>query len=178
VSAAAVPGVTIACRYDAGRVPPVGVPYGGRMARPLRSDLPDGTYHVTGRGVGGAAIFLADHDWLLFLGLLRECTARHLWFCHAFCLMKNHYHVVLDATRANLSDGAQWLNGSYARRFNARYGRTGHLFGARFWASVIEGEDYLAAACRYVLANPVRAGLCHEPAAWRWSGSRYGSELD
>jgi putative transposase len=147
------------------------------MARLPRKIFPDGLYHVTTRGVAGIAIFLDDDDRLFFLRLLAEVVRRHAWRSHAFCLMTNHYHLVVETLRENLSDGVRRLNGVYAQRFNLRYGRTGHLFGDRFWVAPLETEGHLRETCRYVLLNPVRAGLCGEPAAWPWSASRIGFDV-
>jgi putative transposase len=110
------------------------------MPRLPRSLLPDGFFHVTGRGVDGLAIYRNDHDRRDFLGLTWWVTDRFGWEIHALCLMTNHYHFVLDTTRAALSDGMHRLNGVYAAGFNARYGRTGHLFGERFAARAIEAD--------------------------------------
>ncbi|MGH3105146.1 MAG: transposase [Gaiellaceae bacterium] len=142
------------------------------MPRQPRSDLPDGFYHVTARGVAGARIVRDDDDRRLFLGLLAGTVARCRWRCHAFCLMTTHYHLVLETTRADLSRGVQRLNGVHAQQFNVRHGRTGHLFGARFASWLIESEEHLEATCRYVRLNPVRAGLCREADDWPWSGTR------
>jgi REP-associated tyrosine transposase len=139
------------------------------MARGLRSCLPDGVFHVTTRGVNGCAIYLDDSDRWAFLGLLAECVERNDWNVHVYCLMTTHYHLVVEATQEELSLGMQRLNGVHALRFNRRHRRHGHLFGDRFASWVIEGEDYFAATCRYVLLNPVRAGLCRRPEEWPWS---------
>jgi len=93
------------------------------------------------------------------------------------CLMTNHFHLVLETVRPLLSAGMQRLNGRYAGWFNRKYGRTGHLFGDRFGARVVESDSYLAEVCTYVINNPVRAGLCAHPADWPWSASRFGFEL-
>ncbi len=142
------------------------------MARRPRSQLPDGVYHVTARGVARCLVFLDDEDRLAFLGLLAAAVGRHAWCCHALCLMGNHYHVVVECSQPNLSAGFHRMNGMYAQSFNSRHGRWGHLFGERFAALPIESERHLEAACRYVLENPVRAGLCERPEDWRWSGVR------
>ena len=150
-------------------------PYAERVGRLSRSILPDdGVYHVATRGVARSPIYLEDDDRLYFLRLLREVTDAARWGCHGFCLMTNHYHLVVATTRDLLSRAMPRLNGLYARSFNEKYGRSGHLFGDRFVARVVDDEAYLRALCRYVVENPVRAGLCDRAADWRWSASRYG----
>jgi REP element-mobilizing transposase RayT len=143
------------------------------MPRVVRTALPDGFFHVTALGVNKTAIFLDDRDRLFFLELLLECVERFVWEMWAMCLMTTHYHLVLHSTRPNLSDGIQVLSGEHAARFNARYERTGHLFGGRFGSRVIDSDEYLAAACEYVWHNPVRAGLVTRPEDWPWSHLRY-----
>ena len=140
--------------------------------------MPDGYFHVTARGVERRAIYLDDDDYRSFLGLFTATVRRQSWDVYAFCLMPNHYHVILEATREALPEGIQWLDGIYAKDFNARYQRWGHLFGARFASWAIESEKHLYAAARYVLANPVRAGLVDRAEDWPWSGSRWGKRLE
>jgi putative transposase len=147
-------------------------PYGVAVSRLPRYVFPDGTFHVGTRGVDGTAIFRRDDDRRFFLHLFADVVARNDWFVHVFCLMTNHYHFVVEALRDELSDGFHRLNGVYAQAFNRRYRRRGHLFGDRFWSGLIEDDEELEDTCAYVLANPVRAGLCDEPADWPWSGSR------
>ena len=142
------------------------------MPRIPRSVFPDGFFHVATRGVAKMPIYGDDNDRRNFLGLLAFAVDRYEWTCQAFCLMTNPYHLVLDTTRENLSDGMQVLNGDYAQGYNGKYGRWGHLFGDRFAAFVIRDEDHLRNACEYVLNNPVRAGLCALAEDWPWSGSR------
>jgi putative transposase len=142
------------------------------VARIPRCAYPDGTFHVGARGVAQMPIYRDDEDRLGFLRLLAVATARFDWTCHAFCLMSNHYHLVLDATREDLSDGLQVLNGFYAQGFNGKYRRWGHVFGDRFWSRSLQEQD-LERACLYVMENPVRAGLCRRSTDWRWSGCRY-----
>jgi len=143
------------------------------MPRPLRCDLPDGFYHVTSRGVNRCAVFADDVDRVVFLRLLAECVERFAWRCHAFCLMGTHYHLVVETVRARLSAGLHRLNGLYAQHFNHRHDRVGHLFGGRFHSWIVEDEAHLAATCRYVVQNPVRAGLSATAADWPWSAPRY-----
>ena len=117
------------------------------------------------------------NDYRLFLVLLRDAVEQWDWYVHVLCLMPNHFHLVVGTTGPRLSAGLHRANGVYAQSFNARYERSGHLFGDRFFARRIETEEELHAVCRYVLANPVRAGLCEAAADWPWSGSRYGFEI-
>jgi putative transposase len=148
------------------------------VPRILRTSLPDGYFHVTARGVERRPIYLDADDYQSFLGLFAATVRRQSWNVYAFCLMPNHYHAVLEAAREALSEGIQWLDGVYAQDFNARYGRWGHLFGARFASGVIETEEHLYTASRYVLANPVRAGLVERAEEWPWSDSRWGKRLE
>jgi putative transposase len=147
------------------------------MARLPRYVFPDGTFHLGTRGVDGTAIYRSDDDRRFFLRLLADVVERNEWLVHVFCLMTNHYHLVVAALRTDLSEGFHRLNGVYAQAFNRRYCRKGHLFGDRFWSGLIETDEELEATCRYVLENPVRAGLCASPPEWRWSASRYGVHL-
>ena len=120
-------------------------------------------------------IFRDDNDRVSFLGLFAYVVHHFEWDCHAFCLMTNHYHLVIEARREDMSNGFQRLNGVHAQSFNAKYGRWGHLFGERFWCRSLE-EEGLERTCLYVMANPVRAGLCERISDWPWSACRY--ELD
>jgi REP element-mobilizing transposase RayT len=143
------------------------------MARPLRRDLPDGAFHVTTRGVFGALVHRDEIDYLTFLRLL-EATARHEdWQVDALCLMPTHHHLLVRCRRAALSSGMHQLNGAYAQTFNLRHGRHGHLFGDRFVARAVRGERHYRTIWRYVVANPVRAGLCNDAADWPWTRSRF-----
>jgi putative transposase len=118
------------------------------------------------------AIYRDASDRRNFLSLLALAVHQYEWTCHAFCLMTNHYHMVLDTTRENLSDGMQLLNGDYAQGFNGKYRRWGHVFGGRFWCRSLD-EDELEHVCLYVMENPVRAGLCKHSADWPWSACRF-----
>jgi REP-associated tyrosine transposase len=145
------------------------------MARVPRYVLPDGITHVFARGVRKQAIYVREMDAHRFLGGLDELTQRFDIVCLAYCLMPNHYHLVVDATQAELSRGLHRLNGSYAQWFNKEYGHWGHLFGDRFGANEVRDEAYALRLVRYVLLNPVRAGLCRHPREWRWSS--YGATV-
>jgi len=132
---------------------------------------------VTTRGAGRQAVFVTDADRLFFLELLRDVRRRFRWQPHAFCLMTNHYHLVLEAPLVALSAGMQRLNGLYAEHFNATYRRWGHLWGDRFALWQVRDERHLAETCSYVRANPVRAGLCESPSEWRWSDARAAASV-
>jgi putative transposase len=141
------------------------------MPRFPRSQLDDGFFHVTAHANFGLTLFVDDVDRLDFLHLLRFTVDLSEWRCHAHCLMGTHYHLVLEASRAKLSEGMRRLNGDYARRFNRRHGRRGHLFEERFSSYVLRNERHLEAAVAYVLQNPVRAGLCTHTRDWQWSAA-------
>ena len=144
------------------------------MPRRPRNQLREGRiFHVTARGVDRAAIFRDDADRRAFLRLLADCVRRFRWRCHAFCLMGNHYHLVVEPPAlSELSAGLHRLNGVYAQQFNRKHARSGHLFGERFASWLLDDEEHYEATCAYVVANPVRAGLCARPEDWRWSGAR------
>jgi REP-associated tyrosine transposase len=144
------------------------------VPRIRRSELPDGIFHVTTRGVFRRHVFTDDADRLHFLELLELVVRRHVWECHAFCLMGTHYHLVVETATDPLSAGMQYLNGEYAQRFNRRHGRDGHVFGARFSSWVIRDDDHFVRTVEYVLANPVRAGLVEDWTRWPWSAARGG----
>lgn len=139
------------------------------MARPLRICVPGGVYHVIARGNERAAIYRDEADRFRFLQALAHVVDRFGWLCHAYCLMGNHYHLVVETPRPNLPTGIQQLNGPYAQRFNERHGRCGHVFQARYRSILVEKDSHLLALCRYVVLNPVRAGLCPRPDAYYWS---------
>jgi REP element-mobilizing transposase RayT len=143
------------------------------MPRLPRSALPaEGIFHVTSRGVARSVIARDDDDRRYFLVVLAREVRRQDWTVHTFCLMPNHYHVIVETSMERLSLGLHRLNGDLARAFNARHERWGHLFGDRFAAFAIRDEEHLHNACDYVLNNPVRAGLCKRTEDWPWSGSR------
>ena len=142
------------------------------MARPLRIEFPGALYHITARGNAGQDIFLDARDSRRFLDLLGEVATRLRWRCFAYCLMTNHYHLVVETPAPNLSHGMRQLNGRYTQAFNFRHQRDGHLFQGRYQAILIDREAYLKEVCRYVVLNPVRAGLAPDARAWRWSSYR------
>jgi REP element-mobilizing transposase RayT len=140
------------------------------VPRPRRSEFQAGLYHVVTRGAGGIAIFGDDDDRFLFLHLFARTLRRMEWSCHAYCLMTNHYHLLVQTKTANLSAGMHVLNGTYARAFNERHGRRGHLFGARFYSGEIDDDDGYERSCLYVVENAVRAGMCAVWTDWPWCG--------
>lgn len=142
------------------------------MTRPLRIEYPGAVYHVTPRGDARRPIFRTEEDRVLFLEVLASIVSRFHWLCHAYCLMDNHYHLVLETPEGNLSRGMRHLNGVYTQRFNRRYRKPGHVFQGRYKAIVVERESYLLELCRYVVLNPVRAKAAATPEAWRWSSYR------
>lgn len=142
------------------------------MSRPLRIQAPDLTYHVCARGNRKEDIYLDDADRYEFLALLSRVTETHVLECHAYCLMSNHYHLVATTLEPNLSSAIQALNGPYAQWWNVRHGRVGHVFQGRFKAQVVQDDSYMLTACRYVVLNPVRAGLVSSPDEWPWSSYR------
>lgn len=139
------------------------------MARPLRIELADGFYHVTARGNAQDDIYLDDEDRLSWLVLLGSVCRRFNWRCHAYCLMTNHYHIVIQTLSANLSQGMRQLNGVYTQNFNRRHRRTGHVFQGRYKAILVQKDAYLLELVRYVVLNPVRAGIVSSAQEWPWS---------
>ena len=150
----------------------------GHMPRPLRIEFPGALYHVTSRGNNQARIFWDDADRRSFLGALAAVVARDRFELHAYCLMGNHYHAVLGTPAANLARGMQRLNSAFAQYANARHGRSGHVFQGRYHAQLVEEEPHLLHVARYVVLNPVRAGLAAAPAGWRWSSYRATAGLE
>ena len=150
------------------------------MARPRRIIDPNGYYHVTVCGNDGRVIYETRRDAKDFLARLAEQVRRREWICLAYCLMTNHYHLLLRAPTGgpSLSLGMQTLNGRYSRAFNRRYGRKHHLFRNRFGTTPVERDEHLLEAARYVVLNPVRAGLVEDPAEWPWSSYRACAGLD
>jgi putative transposase len=142
------------------------------MARPLRLEFPHAVYHVTSRGNARQEIVTTDADRRMFLALLAHVVSRYGWLCHAYCLMDNHYHLLLETPTPNLSQGMRQLNGRYTQTYNRAHRRVGHLLQGRFTAIVVEKEAHLLELCRYVVLNPVRAKLVPHPRHWAWSSYR------
>ena len=145
------------------------------MTRPLRLEFAGAICHVTARGDRQEEIYLDDTDRVGYLELLGEVCGRFNWTLHAYCLMTNHYHLIVETPDANLSIGMRQLNGVYTQRFNRRHRRVGHVFQGRYHAVLVQKETYLLELTRYVVLNPVRAGMVAEPGHWPWSS--YGAML-
>ena len=150
------------------------------MARPLRLEFAGALYHVTARGNERRAIFLddLDTDRAMFLDTLAQAVERFDWVCHGYCLMTNHYHLLIETPDANLSKGMRQLNGVYTQYLNRSHGRVGHLFQGRYQGILVEKEAYLLELARYVVLNPVRAGMVSTPEDWHWSSYRATAGLD
>lgn len=142
------------------------------MARPLRLEYAGACYHITSRGNAKQAIFLDDADRETCLGIVASTVKQFGWALYAYCLMGNHYHLLLETPLPNLSRGMRRLNGLYTQRFNRRHERVGHLFQGRYGAILVERETYLLELVRYLSLNPVRAGFVSSPEEWRWSSHR------
>jgi putative transposase len=149
------------------------------VPRGARIQLPGDISHVVARGAAQQAIYRDDIDRRRFMRLLGEIVLARRWRCLTYCLMGNHYHLVVQLREQNLSVGMRELNGTYARWFNDRHERSGHLFEARYWSKPVRHEAHMIGLARYVALNPVRAAMSPAPAHWRWSAHRalIGAEL-
>jgi REP element-mobilizing transposase RayT len=142
---------------------------GGTMARPLRIEFSGAIYHVTSRGNARGNIFADNADRETFFATLATVVRKHRWLCHGYCLMDNHYHLLLETPEGNLASGMRQLNGIYTQTFNRRHDRVGHLLQGRYKAILVERDSYLLELCRYIVLNPVRCRAVKEPESWMWS---------
>jgi putative transposase len=142
------------------------------MSRPIRLEYEGALYHVTSRGDRREDIYESDGDRNAFLDLLGDVCERVNWVCHAYCLMSNHYHLLIETPDANLSRGMRDLNGKYTQIFNRAHHRVGHVFQGRYKAIIVDADSYLMELARYVVLNPVRAGMVDKPEDWPWSSYR------
>jgi REP element-mobilizing transposase RayT len=142
------------------------------MSRPVRIEFPNALYHVTARGDRREDIFEDDVDRQAFLEIFGQVVKQFNWLCYAWCLMDNHYHLLIQTPYANLSKGMRQLNGVYTQSSNRRHARVGHLFQGRFKAILVDSDAYLLELARYVVLNPVRAGMVRKPDKWAWSSYR------
>lgn len=139
------------------------------MSRPLRIEFPDTVYHLTSRGDRREVIFEDDADRETFLAVLGQAMARFDACVLAWCLMTNHYHLVVQTRQGQLSQLMRHLNGVYTQAYNRRHGVVGHLFQGRVKSILVDHDSYLLAVCRYVELNPVRAGMVAAVQDWSWS---------
>jgi REP element-mobilizing transposase RayT len=142
------------------------------MSRPLRIEFPGAVYHLTSRGDRREAIYLDDADRQTQIDVIGQAMDRFDAVVLAYCLMGNHYHLVVHTREPNLSRLMRHVNGVYTQAFNRRHGMVGHLFQGRFKAILVDGDAYLLRLCRYVERNPVAAGLVANAGDWVWSSYR------
>jgi putative transposase len=139
------------------------------MARPIRIEYAGALYHVTARGDRQEDIFLLDQDRINFLSILERTSERFNWLIHAYCLMDNHYHLLIETPDSNLSKGMRQLNGVYTQTSNRLHGKVGHVFQGRYKAIIVQKETYLLELARYIVLNPVRARMVKQAKHWPWS---------
>jgi putative transposase len=164
------------CRFcdNFGRVVARGLcaSYGVAVPRRLRPEIPGCFFHIFARGNVQAALFRDERDYEAWLQMLARTVERFPWNCHAYCAMPNHFHLLIETPEPTRSTGMRHLSGSYAVRFNERYAGSGHVFQGRYGAKPIVGEPQFLETCRYIVLNPVRAGVRDAPERWRWSSYR------
>jgi REP element-mobilizing transposase RayT len=142
---------------------------GGRMARPLRIEYPGAFYHVTSRGNEQKDVFKSQKDRERFLSYVESAVVRYGAVVHTWCLMSNHYHLLLETPSGNLSQIMRHINGAYTTYFNVKRKRAGHLFQGRYQAILVEADAYAVELSRYMHFNPVRAGMVAKPEHYQWS---------
>ena len=148
------------------------------MPRRPRIIVPDAIYHVAPIGNDGRGIVVDDHDRVRLLALIERAARQHRWIILGYCLMTNHFHLLLRVGESGLSAGMQAILGDYARFWNRRHGHAGHLFRNRFSMVDVLSERHLLASVRYIDLNPVRAGMRSNPEDWPWSSYRSHVGLD
>ncbi len=139
------------------------------MARPLRIEFAGAVYHVTSRGDRREDIFFTDADRKAWLAQLKQVCVRFNWRCHAWCQMTNHYHLIIETAEPNLAQGMRQLNGVYTQYINRAHSRVGHVFQGRYKAILVDKDSHLLELARYVVLNPLRAGMTQDIADWPWS---------
>jgi REP element-mobilizing transposase RayT len=139
------------------------------VSRKPRLELEGGIHHVYARGVEQRLVYRDDEDRRTYLRELGEVIRETHWRCLSYCLMDNHLHLLVETPKANLGSGMRLLHGAYARAFNDRHGRVGHLFQGRFGSVLITTQAQLWAVIAYIVRNPVDAGLCDRADQWQWS---------
>lgn len=146
---------------------------GAVVSRPLRIEYPGAFYHVTSRGNERRTVFQSNRDREKFLSYLESTHERYGAVIHVYCLMGNHYHLLLETPRGNLSKILHYINGAYTTYFNIKRGRSGHLFQGRYKGILVDKDEYCKELSRYVHLNPVRAGMVKAPLEYPWSSYRY-----
>jgi REP element-mobilizing transposase RayT len=142
------------------------------MSRPIRLEFPDALYHITSRGDRREDIYDDDADREAFLKIFSKVIEQNNWYCYSYCLMSNHYHLLVQTPDANLSKGMHQLNGIYTQYYNRRHGLTGHLFQGRYKSILVDQDAYLLELSRYIVLNPVKAGMVKSVEKWVWSSYR------
>lgn len=142
------------------------------MARPLRLEFAGALYHITTRGDRQEDIYLTEDDRVAYLEILGKVCERFNWIVHAYCLMDNHYHILVETPDSNLSRGMRHLNGVYTQYFNRTHKRVGHVYQGRYKAIIVQKESYLLEVARYIVLNPVRARMVRAAKDWPWSSYR------
>ena len=142
------------------------------MSRPLRLEFPGAVYYVTARGNAGQQLFTDLEDGQRFTELLGQEIAQQRWLCHGFCLLEDHYHLLIETPEPTLARGMARLNMTYSQWFGRRHHRRGHLFEGRYHTKIIEKDIWLLALCRHVVLNPVRVKAVNRADLWRWSSYR------
>ena len=142
------------------------------MGHPVRIEFPGAVYHIYSRGNRKENIFLDNDDRKLFLEIFSEISERNSWMCHAYCLMGNHYHLLLEIPHGILAPGMQHLNSLYARKFNRKHIMVGHLFQGRYKADLILDSNRFLLTARYICRNPVEASIVEDASQWPWSSYR------
>jgi putative transposase len=139
------------------------------MSRPLRLEFPDALYHITSRGDRREDIYEDAVDREAYLKILASVITQFNWVCYAYCLMGNHYHLLIQTPDGNLSKGMRQLNGVYTQFYNRQHRKTGHLYQGRYKAILVDQDSYLLELSRYIVLNPVKAGIVQRVAQWPWS---------
>jgi len=139
------------------------------MARPLRVQYQGAVYHITFRGDGREDIYLDDKDRILFLEILKDQLDRYHVVCYAYCLISNHYHLLIETPKSNLSLFMRQLNGIYTQSFNRCHRKVGHVFQGRYKSILVDKDKYFLEVCRYIVLNPVRAGMVKKLEECKWS---------
>jgi len=142
------------------------------MGRPLRIQFPGAIYHITARGNNKQDIYHDEEDAELFLEIVEQAVERYGIIIHAYCLMRNHYHLLVEIPHGYLSEPMRQINLTYTKAFNKRYRKVGHVFQGRFKSKLIETDAQLLEVCRYIVNNPVRAGFAKRTADYSWSSYR------